>query len=173
VCQRAEDQLTVVVYDYTGFPAAVMTPAIDVARQAFHRAGIETAWRGCDLAKLPSDGCTETLPPATGDSNSRPLVCCGSSHLPLRRPLKRGRAGRERTHRRSIWRRNSSYRKFSTSIRSSVVCSVCRARIYNPSGEKQNAAARVRGRANVPSVSILPEPMGSRLMVPGSSMVTK
>jgi hypothetical protein len=87
--------------------------------------------------------------------------------------LKAGRAGGERTRRRSISWRNSYYRKFSTSIRSSVMCSVCRARTYNSPGGKQNAAALVRGRANLPSVSILPEPKGSRLMVPGSSIVTK
>jgi hypothetical protein len=79
VCVHAEDRLRVVVYDYTGLPIAVMTPAVEMARQAFQRAGIVSDWRVCDAAKLAVDGCPAPLT-ACADAGDMNLDKAPHSH---------------------------------------------------------------------------------------------
>jgi hypothetical protein len=58
----APARLDVAVFDHVGVPADVMSAAVELALQAFHRAGIETDWPVCDPEKLPPHGCTRPLP---------------------------------------------------------------------------------------------------------------
>ena len=62
-CLSAQDRLTVAVFDYTGVPDAVMSPAVEMARNTFRVAGIETVWLVCPFSRAKPEGCTLPLPP--------------------------------------------------------------------------------------------------------------
>lgn len=58
----AQEQVTVVIFDHAGVPAAVLKAAADTARAAFREVGVDTKWSICRLSGDASEHCA--LPPA-------------------------------------------------------------------------------------------------------------
>jgi len=60
-CYGAQEQVTVVIFDYAGTPGATLKESAKTARAAFRAAGVETVWSICHVSNDPND-CL--LPPA-------------------------------------------------------------------------------------------------------------
>ena len=63
VCLASPRQLTIAVVDYAGLPGQEIAPAVELARNAFHDAGIDAAWLVCHVVRGEFHGCT---PPPDG-----------------------------------------------------------------------------------------------------------
>jgi hypothetical protein len=64
-CVRAQDRLTVAVFNYAGVPNSVLATAVEDARLMYHTAGLETAWPICDAVKGWPENCNAPLPKET------------------------------------------------------------------------------------------------------------
>jgi hypothetical protein len=61
-CYGAQEQITVVIFDHAGVPAAVLKDAADTAHEAFRKVGVDTKWSVCRVSGNPSEDCA--LPPS-------------------------------------------------------------------------------------------------------------